>query len=141
MSDTTKFETYYAALLTYLRTNLVGAGKPFTDLRTDYFAAENIPSPPIMGVWLSDWYRDNNQWIFEIMIPLITVATADVNIAAIALSAQVVKQLDAFGVSGLCNGTQEQPRWDQWVSATNNGQYQAVGAMGTLKVRFDDPLI
>jgi len=100
-------------------------------------------NPPVLGLAVSRLSRDSTTWTAEVLLMLAANAgslTCDERVTdLIARTDDKIVELIAAGSAG---GSIDRPIWDAWYGLAQRGQpLQHVGALGTLRIRVEDPLL
>lgn len=101
------------------------------------------PNPPVLGLVVSRLSRESTTWTAQVLLMLAANAggmTCDERVTDLIARTddKIVELIDA----GSAGGCIDRPVWDAWYGLAQRGQpLQHVGALGTLRIRVEDPLL
>lgn len=100
------------------------------------------PNTPVLAMAVSSLRRDSTTWTAQVILQLVANAGGQtVDQAVTDLIAAVDAQVAAFVDSANPGGHVDRPDWELWYRPDGDlGALAHVGALGTLRVRVEDPL-
>ena len=98
---------------------------------------------PVLGLAISRLGRENVTWTAELVLMLVANKG---NVAADETLTELVAAVDGCITtlvdSGSAGASIDRPVWDTWYAGHNvNEPLQQVGALATLRIRVEDPLV
>jgi len=99
--------------------------------------AHRVSSRPVMGIVVDDFWREGTTWIVNLLLMLAddddlfaTVAKIDATLEALAAE------------NGTLPANMDRPKWQAWHDMTTHaGSPKKIGAVGSLRLRVQEPLL